>query len=404
MEKIKGLKLDSDKLKDQKIILSNVASLTPSDFEFSALRSKTQNLQYIGKLWLTDKNLIFKGFNLEELSPIREPADKIVMKLGDPYENSFDLSKIDKIFVGHDETFGRRHQIFSKLRISSNNDHYYFILFDDKLVSVKEEVYERSKNWQDKIESLLKPKPQVKPSVMPEVAIPKPKKLEPVIAIPKPTVKPVPKPISKPIPKLISKPIPKPDISVPKITPETKPVKAPQVTEKATPESVKEEPAVELSEDLLPNIAKLKKASASQKTGIKLKPISAKPKAKDSKLAPKVAVKPRVKEKTATEILKEEEARLRPKFKMTKVKAYEGGSTSYTPLKAIIKPIQITTTEEEESAIDKVLGDIREEMDIEILSTEFDSMAADTSINKCPFCGWLLAWDQHRCPKCRKDV
>ncbi|NVM02038.1 MAG: hypothetical protein HWN67_06860, partial [Candidatus Helarchaeota archaeon] len=76
---------------------------------------------------------------------------------------------------------------------------------------------------------------------------------------------------------------------------------------------------------------------------------------------------------------------------------------AYTPLKATMKPIT-TKTSEEDSAIEKVIGDIREEMDIEILSTEFESMTADTSINKCPHCGWLLAWDQHKCPKCRKEV
>ncbi|MHA1381171.1 MAG: hypothetical protein ACTSRG_22615 [Candidatus Helarchaeota archaeon] len=394
MEKIKELNLESEELKDQNILLSNIASLTPSNFEFSALRSKTQNLQYLGKLWLTEKELIFKGYKLEELSPIREPANKIVVKLSEEYEITIDLSKIKKCFVGHDENFGRRHQIFSKLRISVDSETHYFILFDEKLVSVKEELYERSKKWQTKIEELQKP--LVKAPVKPTIAIPKPKTIKPVIAMPKPVVKPVPKPVSKPIAK--------PVISVPKIAPTSTPLKPTTLVAKpkSAPKPAVDEPSVELSEDLLPNIARLKQASKSAKSGKIVKPILPKPVSKEDKL--KVPVKPKVKEKTATEILREEEARLRPKFKVTKVKAYEAKGTSYTPLKASMKPTPTNIKVDEDSAIEKVLGDIREEMDIEILSTEFDSMAADTSINKCPYCGWLLAWDQHKCPKCRKNV
>ncbi|NVM01594.1 MAG: hypothetical protein HWN67_04630, partial [Candidatus Helarchaeota archaeon] len=148
MDEIKKVKLEGQELKDENILLSNIASLTSDDFEFSALRSKTQNLQYLGKIFLTDKNLIFKGFNISEMSPIREPADKIICKLGEPYTNSIDLATIDKIFVGHDETFGRRHQMFSKLIITSKSKIYYYILLEEKLVSNKETVYKFTKEWQ----------------------------------------------------------------------------------------------------------------------------------------------------------------------------------------------------------------------------------------------------------------
>ncbi|MFX0139312.1 MAG: hypothetical protein ACFFDN_37070 [Candidatus Hodarchaeota archaeon] len=180
MEEIKKIELEGQELEDQKILLSNIASLSTMDFEFSALRSKTQNLQYLGKLFLTNKNLIFKGFNIKELSPIREPANKIICKLGEPYLNSIDLSTIDKIFIGHDETFGRRHQIFSKLRITGKTDTFYFILFNEKLVSVKEKVFERAKEWQAKIEEITKPtkkeleKPKEEP-IKPKISIPEPK-------------------------------------------------------------------------------------------------------------------------------------------------------------------------------------------------------------------------------------
>ncbi|MFX1452454.1 MAG: hypothetical protein ACFFCM_16560 [Promethearchaeota archaeon] len=397
MEEIKKIKLEAEELKGENILFSNFSSLTSSDFEFSALRSKTQNLQYIGKLFLTNKNLIFKGFNIKELSPIREPADKIVCKIGDPYSNSIDLAKIDKIFVGHDETFGRRHQIFSKLRINCESDGFYFILFDDQLVSVKEKVYERAKEWQAKIEEIRKPakkepeKLEEKPT-KPEISIPEPKVVKAEVSIPKPVTKTVPKPVIA-IPEKKIKPLPRPISTI--VRPEPK------------SEVVTEEPSKEITEEILPNIARLKQQREAKLKGegeIPTAVPAGKAIPKPSKLAPKVATKPAVKEKTATEILREEEERLKSKFKMTKVKAYEPKGTEYTPLKATMKPISTKTESAEDSAIEKVIGDIREEMDIETLSTEFESMSIDSSINRCPHCGWLLAWDQHKCPKCRKEV
>lgn len=460
MEEIKNLDLEEDELKDQNILLFHIASLTFGNFEFSALRSKTQNTEYLGKLWLTDKELFFKGYKILELGPIREPAEDIVCKLGDPFKTSIDLSNIDNIFIGHDETYGRRHQIYPKLRITSKSDQLYFILFNEGLVSVKEEIFETSKQWQSKIEEITKKLPKEPITVVTE--IPKPKVIKPIKKVPKAvpiassktTPKPTPAealeneaaeitetaeteiPEIAPEPTVAPKPkkIPKPVVAIPKkkTTVEIKPVPEPRSTKKAKVKPLVEETVTaettipeteptaettteEINEELLPNIAKLKQASAAKKTvpeGVteaipapKPKAVKEAPKKKEKeKGVPKVAVKPKPKEKTATEMLREEEERLKPKFKLTTVKPYESEiSTKYTPLKATIKPIAVKNTDDE-SAIDKVIGDIREEMDIEILSTEIDSMTADTSINKCPGCGWLLAWDQHKCPKCKKEV
>lgn len=82
------------------------------------------------------------------------------------------------------------------------------------------------------------------------------------------------------------------------------------------------------------------------------------------------------------------------------------GKVTVKPLEEREKPdIKATATiikpeaEEEEPAFTKLLDAL-----VPVSDEEFTSAAADSSIAKCPYCGWILGYSTSKCPRCRKVI
>jgi len=66
---------------------------------------------------------------------------------------------------------------------------------------------------------------------------------------------------------------------------------------------------------------------------------------------------------------------------------------------AIAMPIDEAAPVEEDAAFAKLLDGL-----VPVSDEEFNAAAADTSISKCPHCGWILGYATNKCPRCRKEL
>ncbi len=67
---------------------------------------------------------------------------------------------------------------------------------------------------------------------------------------------------------------------------------------------------------------------------------------------------------------------------------------------ALTKPIKPVEEEEEiEPEFTKLLDTL-----VPVSDEEFAAAAADTSIARCPHCGWILSYATSKCPRCRKEI
>lgn len=366
---------DTKKYGSMKVFQS--ACMVPSTYEFSALKSQTQNLKYKGNMILTPTHLIFKGNEITSCGKInditgQQDIEDVPIELkGSVFTLDLEVENIKDVFVGHDELFGRRHLIFPKLRIATSAKIWYFVLFDKTLKSTKADVEERSNNMKSKIGLAKKgelssggaPAPKV---VTPKVVRPTATPDVPIATVVQDTSAKQPSGVkAEDLKKLAKKPTAvKPTVETP-IVKEEKP-----------------------AEPQLKNIEKLKQKPAKDKK-------QPKPDKKaDSLKLPK---------KSVAEIIqdKQDEISSKKSFKITKVKPYEPQTTTtYSPMAQVMKPTKID--DKEDKYLDDLLLDMSEEVDLEVLQGELSQASADTSINRCPHCGWMLAWNSTSCPKCKK--
>ena len=310
--------LDSE-LENESIILYHHSMLTPSNFKFSVLRNPNQNFQFRGKLWLTTKNLIFKGFFIEKMG-----ANKISENLVKPFcdidqEQPFDmkiaLEKVSDVFVGHDSIFKKRFQRYPKLRVTFKDDDgtntFYFYLTRENLIDDELYVNKRCMEWKDKI--LERRTELTGAEAVPEV------------------------PEAPAVPSIAGRkgaPVPRPK------APMTKPVAATASRSAAI--------ATPLGTEGV-----LKQAVESS----------------DKKRVGKVIVKPL-------------EERERPAFIPT------------------VTQIEKSKEELEEEALAMNLLDTL----VPISDDEFQAAQADSSVSRCPHCGWIINYATVKCPRCRKEL
>ncbi|NVM54712.1 MAG: hypothetical protein HWN66_13505 [Candidatus Helarchaeota archaeon] len=283
------LDLSDLELKGEQVLLSHHSMLTPSDINFSVLRNPTQNFKYRGFLWLTNTRLIYKGFPITKMGANKvsermlRPFCEIDTK--QPYVTIIPISEIADIFVGHDNTFQKRFQQYSKLRITykgKNGDVIsYFYLTREHLLDDNIYINKKSTEWQNKINEMIDKAAGVKPA---PPAVPT----------------------------------------------------APSATARVVGTA---------------EILKEAEASVTQKRfgKIVVKPFTEREK-------PKFAA-------IATIVDKEKEAA------------------------------------EAEPAFTKLLDGL-----VPVSDEEFSDAAADTSIAKCPHCGWILGYSTNKCPRCRKEL
>jgi len=303
------LTLEDSELENESILLNHHSMLTPANFKFSVLRSPNQNFQFRGMLWLTTKNLIFKGFFIEKMG-----ADKISENLLKPYcnidqEQPFDtkipIEKISEVFIGHDNIFQKRFQQYPKLRVSFNGEEnsntFYFYLTRDNLIDDELYINKRCTEWKDKI---LEQKNKLTGA-------------EPV-------------PEQPPAPPM--------------------PSKKGVATKPATATTPTPPPSIMLP---LGTEGVLKQAVESS----------------DKKRVGRVIVKPL-------------EERQKPAFIPT------------------VKPLEKSKEELEEEALAMNLLDTL----VPISDDEFQAAQADSSVARCPNCGWIINYATLKCPRCRKEL
>lgn len=304
------LRLDSDELNNESILLEHHSMLTPAEYSFSVLRTSSQNFQFRGHLWLTNNRLIYKGFFVTEMGTRK--VDERLMKpycdvdVSQPFAIDISISNITDLFMGHDSTFQKRFQRYPKLRVQfkSNGDirAFYFYLTRENLIDDELYINKRCQEWIEKIS-------EAKKKLSGEVSITAPSPMKATAAKSTPKIPTPPSPTAKP-PTL----------------------EAPTAPKLGTDGILKE--AVEQVE---------------------------------GKRYGKVVVKPL-------------EEREKPQF---------------TTLSTAVK----SEEEETEPEFTKLLDTL-----IPVSDEEFSAAAADTSIAKCPHCGWILAYSTSKCPRCRKEI
>ncbi|MHC1591179.1 MAG: hypothetical protein ACXQS8_03770, partial [Candidatus Helarchaeales archaeon] len=284
------------------------------------------------------------------------------------------LTEIRDLEIGHDDIFGRRHQIYPKLIVTLKNKTWYFILLNETLIAKKETVQQDAEKFKARIEELKTgKKPVKKPTEEPTT-----KKIKPKVVKPKPTIV-----------------RPKPTTVKPEATPTT-----PTQTDVPVASVVETKATIQEGTTKLSNIEKLKKERLERMKAIEAKKEPAKPSAKP---AAKLPPQPIEKKKSVKEILEERTEEARKKApKMPKVAPYQPTAKAYAPVAQTYKKAVIE--EKEHSFTDKILDDITESIDIDVLDYELNTSYADTSVNRCPHCGWMLAWNAKKCPKCKKSV
>ncbi len=293
-------------LENENVLLSHHSMLTPADYTFSVLRNPAQNFKYRGILWLTDTDLIYKGFPVKKMG-----ANKVSDKLFKPfcdlnsdqlYETKISIEKIVEVFSGHDSTFQKRFQRYPKLRITYKDNGgkaiAYFYLTRENLIDDELYINKRCNEWKNKLSEIV----------------------EKVVGI---------IPAAPAVPKVPTKPSPF----------------ASSPATKATPVPPAPTPARVGTDGLLRKVE--------QEVG--------------AKRFGKVTVKPL-------------EERDKPKV---------------TP---VATPVR-NEVEEPEPEFTKLLDAL-----VPVSDDEFSAAAADTSIAKCPHCGWILGYATFKCPRCRKAI
>lgn len=296
-------------LENETSLLSHHSMLTPADHTFSVLRNPTQNFKYRGILWLTEKDLIYKGFPVTKVDAIKV-SEKLIKPLceidvNQPYNTRIPIKNIVEVFIGHDSTFQKRFQRYPKLRITFQDNNgestSYFYLTRENLIDDELYINKRCNEWKNKINELLGRDVEVPPTVP---AIPKgPKKAPPLVP------------------------------STAGATATLAPISPAPTPPRIGTDALLDKAAEEIG----------------------------------AKRFGKVTVKPL-------------EERERPKFT------------------AVATPIQ-DKVEEPEPEFTKLLDAL-----VPVSDEEFSSAAADTSIAKCPHCGWILGYSTFKCPRCRKEL
>jgi len=315
---IKLALVDSD-LKGETVVLNHHSMLTPSNFKFGVLRNPSQNFQFRGMLWLTTKNLIFKGFFIEKMgaSKISENLVKPFCNIDkdQPFEMKFPIEKVSEIFIGHDNKFQKRFQRYPKLRITFNDEGgtntFYFYLTRENLIDDELYINKRCTEWKEKIQ-------EQKTKITGVEAGPEAPKV-PTPPVPGKRVAPAPRPQAPGV---------KPALAT-----------APTSLPAATP---------------LGGTDKLLKDMVASS---------------DKKRTGKVLVKPL-------------EEREKPAFVPT------------------VRPIEKSKEELEEEGLAMNLLDTL----VPISDDEFQTAQADSSVARCPHCGWIINYATSKCPRCRKTL
>lgn len=312
---IKLALVDSD-LKGETLVLNHHSMLTPSNFKFGVLRNPSQNFQFRGMLWLTTKNLIYKGFLVEKMgaSKISENLVKPFCNIAtdQPFETKIPIENVADIFIGHDNKFQKRFQRYPKLRITFNEDGtsntFYFYLTRENLIDDELYINKRCTEWKDKIQEQKA-------------------KITGVPAVPEtPTIPSPPVPGQRPAQRLQA--------------PGAKPAPA------AVPTSATAATPVSGTDKLLKDVV----ASS------------------DKKRYGKITVKPL-------------EEREKPAFIPT------------------VAPEKSKEELEEEALAMNLLDTL-----VPISDDEFQAAQADSSVARCPHCGWIINYATAKCPRCRKAL
>lgn len=347
------IQLNPNEIQNEEIILTNHCLITSNDFNFKVIGNKNLNFKYRGKIWLLNKRIIFKGFEITEFYAEKNDHEskeyKLVCNLdySNPINIEISLDQIYDFSTGHDKIFKKRYFMNSKLKISFYQDkksQIYYILFNeedllinsDKLKSIltnwdlelgkRTPIRKQEENMVDETEIIT----QLSDMLSDEEEILTPEKS--IIAIP-----------------------------------------------------IYEKPKTKIP---IPNESQIKSNKQNEQYKISIVGIKSETETSTPLAAPiesENRPKPRI-----GRVIIESEPDERRVIKKNK------------PVSPVLKPDK---TKIEDSEDKNILYEVlKPEESIDDTFTELTSIQPDSSITRCKKCGWIIKYDQLKCPRCGEDT
>jgi len=358
----KDITLTTDEIKDTKVLLYNHCLITTSDTEFSIINTKTLNFKYRGKLWLLDKGILFKGYEIisfQVQKDLNEPNKyKPICKVdySKPVKIELPFSRITGTFIGHDDKFRKRFLNYSKLRIDYETEDYedkslYILFTNEDLLVIQNKNEEILKAWERDIKEKI------------------PKKVSslPVESIDENVV------INE-LDNLLSEEeqIPLEDSYSALNVESSNNIKDAQIIEKAKKDEIE---TSETKEKITKKEIKKEEKKELEKISIDVIETLATPEKRKPKIG-RVIID-----------MGEEEYLHEPKQK-------------------VISPVLLPSKESKDEPEEKnILYEVLKPDDtIEDLFIDTQNLQPDSSINRCKKCGWILRYDSLKCPRCGADT
>ncbi|MHA1231195.1 MAG: hypothetical protein ACTSRP_13960 [Candidatus Helarchaeota archaeon] len=344
------VQLNPNEVEDNEILLSDHCLITPKSFRFRVLGNKTLNFKYRGRIWLLKGKILFKGYEITSfyLQPEISNSNRLKpicnLDFSNPIVIEIPIDDIDDVIVGHDDIFRKKYLIHPKLIITYDlNGRYetlYVFFTEDDLTINSDNLNKRLIKWRDELKKQIPPKLSEKPIEIMDESEVISEITDLLLEEDEDEIKELPAAPPAKIPEPTQTPI----IS------ETNEIKTPK-TGTINPPSVN----VEIS-----------------------KPIP---------IASPIEEKKREKPKIGKVTIEIEEEPTRPKPKQ-------------------ISPVLIPKKEvkKEPEDVNVLYEVLKPSESIDDTFTELIDVRPDSSINRCKKCGWIIRYDQLKCPRCGADT
>jgi predicted Zn-ribbon and HTH transcriptional regulator len=347
------IQLNPNEIQNEEVLLTNHCLITSKDFNFKVIGNKTLNFKYRGNIWLLNNRIIFKGFEIIEFYGEKNNHDSkeynLVCNLdySNPINIEISLDQIYEFSTGHDKIFKKRYFMNPKLKISLNQDKknqiYYILFAEDDLLINSDKLKNMLTNWSIELGKYI-PLRKQEENFVDETEI---------------------------ITQLSGMLSDEEDISTPGKSITTIPIYEKPKTKIPVPD-----------ESQIKN-SKQNEIYKTKVVGMKTARISSPP------LAAPIETENRPKPRIGRVIIESEpdERRVIKKDK---------------PISPILKPDK---TKIEDSEDKNILYEVlKPEESINDNFTELTSIQPDSSITRCKKCGWIIKYDQLKCPRCGEDT
>ncbi|MBD3226743.1 MAG: hypothetical protein GF329_01020 [Candidatus Lokiarchaeota archaeon] len=352
-----SIELNPNEMEKDEVMLYDHCLLTPSNFNFKVIGSENLNFKYRGKLFLLNNKIIFKGFEInlfsvkedQELKGTYRPICEL--DYSTPINIEIELSKIQNIYMGHDNTFKKRYFNYPKLKISYKKNNkikiLYIVITKKDLLIESDKINERFKKWMNKIKIKA-------PKVLSEIA------------------------------------------NEPEVINETKTIEELSTILSEDEDEIKPAPEIPLPKE---------KPIARKQQNIKHKP---KP---ETKLEHKTKKTPEPVKPFKHEVITPEskalktEKKSKPKIGRVVIESEFKGVNKKRAVEETSSSLISTKTKDDKEKDKNVLYEVLKPTEsIEDTFRELTDIQPDSSVNRCKKCGWIIKYDQLKCPRCGADT